>query len=318
MRKSCASFLCKYRQIYIILFIIISLLGRVILPKRNSKQIVKACRLCFQGNSDQNIAKILNVHKTTINYMKNRYIQIHILLICGLITLCVLTGCDINDPLSLDSEMLDVDLASASNSINIGDTTTISATITYSGNTDVLVFKWSATGGRISGEGANVVYIAPETEGSYTITLEVSDGTVTEKDELRITVNIGHAIVATPNRYWQGNSFTQSLTFQLNVQQVIQNNLRLRYDILQDTARTGAFLSISINGASVVRNRAIGEVQPLEMIPIADEVDVSSVIREPGNYELTLTLEVVNVMEDAWLLRKIMLIGAEGTITEIR
>ncbi len=250
--------------------------------------------------------------------MKNRYIQIHILLICGLITLCVLTGCDINDPLSLDSEMLDVDLAAESNSLNIGDTTTISANITYSGNTDVLVYKWSTTGGRISGEGSNVVYIAPETEGSYTITLEVSDGTVTEEDELRITVNIGHAIVATPNRYWQGNSFTQSLTFQLNVQKVIQNNLRLRYDILQDTARTGAFLSISINGASVVRNRAIGEVQPLEMIPIADEVDVSSVIREPGNYELTLTLEVVNVMENAWLLRRLTLIGAEGTITEIR
>ena len=250
--------------------------------------------------------------------MKNRYIQIHILLISCLISLCVLTGCDINDPISLDSEMLDVDLASASNSINIGDTTTISATITYSGNADVLVYRWSTSGGRISGEGANVVYIAPETEGSYTITLEVSDGTVTEKDELRITVNIGHAIVATPNRYWQGNSFTQSLTFQLNVQQVIQNNLRLRYDILQDTARTGAFLSISINGASVVRNRAIGEVQPLEMIPIADEVDVSSVIREPGNYELSLTLEVVSVMQDAWLLRKLTLIGAEGTITEIQ
>lgn len=250
--------------------------------------------------------------------MKNRYIQIHILLISCLISFSVLTGCDINDPLSLDSEMLDVDLAAESNSLNIGDTTTISANITYSGNTDVLVYKWSTTGGRISGEGSNVVYIAPETEGSYTITLEVSDGTVTEKDELRITVNIGHAIVATPKRYWQGNSFTQSLTFQLNVQKVIQENLRLRYDILQDTARTGAFLSISINGASVVRNRAIGEVQPLEMIPIADEVDVSSVIREPGNYELSLTLEVVNVMQDAWLLRKLTLIGAEGTITEKR
>ena len=214
--------------------------------------------------------------------------------------------------------MLDVDLAADSNSINIGDTTTISATITYSGNTDVLVYRWSTTGGRISGEGASVVYIAPETEGSYTITLEVSDGTVTEKDELRITVKIGHAIVATPNRYWQGNSFTQSLSFRLNVQQILQNNLRLRYDILQDRARTGAFLSISIDGTAVVRNRAIGEVQPPEMIPIADEVDVSAVIREPGSYELTLTLEVVDVMEDAWLLRKLTLIGAEGTITEIR
>ncbi len=248
----------------------------------------------------------------------NKQLQIHIQLILGIISLCLLSGCDINDPLSLNSEILDVDLTSNSSSINIGDTTTIAAIISYSGNTDALVYRWSTTGGRISGEGSSVVYIAPETEGSYTITLEVSDGTVTQKDELRISVNIGQAIVATPNRYWQGNTFIQTLTFRLNVQQIIQRNLRLRYDILQDTARTGAFLSISINGTSVVRNRAIGEVQPLEMIPVGDEVDVSSVIRQPGNYELTLTLEVVNVMQDAWLLRRLMLIGAEGTITETR
>ncbi len=250
--------------------------------------------------------------------MKNRHLKTLLLLIFGLTPLCILFGCDINDPLSLDTEMLDVDLAADSNSINIGDTTKISATITYSGNSEALVYKWSTNGGRISGAGSSVVYIAPEKEGTYTITLEVSDGTVTEKDELRINVKIGHAIVATPNRYWQGNSFTQSLSFRLNVQQILQNNLRLRYDILQDAARTGAFLTISIDGTSVVRNRAIGEVQPPEMIPIADEVDVSSIIREPGNYELTLTLEVLDVMEDAWLLRKLTLIGAEGTITEIR
>ena len=250
--------------------------------------------------------------------MKFKYLQIQFLLIFGLIAICILSGCDINDPLGLDTEMLDVDLSTDSNTINIGDTTTISATVTYSGNTEVLVYRWSTTGGRLSGEGSSVVYIAPETEGIYIISLEVSDGTVTVKDELRISVNIGDAIVAMPNRYWQGNSFTQSLSFRLNVHQVIQKNLRLRYDILQDTARTGAFLSISINGTSVVRNRAIGEVQPQEMLLIADEVDVSSVIREPRNYELVLTLEVVDVMEDAWLLRKLTLIGAEGTITEIR
>ena len=252
--------------------------------------------------------------------MKNRNLQTPLLLIFGLISLCMLSGCDINDTLSLDSELLDVDLAADANSINIEDTTTISATITYSGNTDVLVYRWSTTGGRISGEGTSVVYIAPETEGNYTITLEVSDGTVTEKDELRITVKIGNAIVATPNRYWQGNSFTQSLSFRLNVQRIIQNNLRLRYDILQAAEGTGAFLTISINGTSVEqdRARAIGEVQPPEMILIADEVDVSSVIREPGNYELTLTLEVVDRRENAWLLKKLTLIGAEGTITEIR
>ena len=51
---------------------------------------------------------------------------------------------------------------------------------------------------------------------------------------------------------------------------------------------------------------------------IGDEVDVSSVITAPGNYELSLTLEIVNVMEDAWLLRKLTFIGVEGTLSEIR
>ena len=250
--------------------------------------------------------------------MKKKYILLQIQLLCVLILICFISACDISDPLSLDSEMLDVDLASDANTISIGDTTTISATITYSGNSDNLEYKWSTTGGRISGEGSSVVFIAPETEGSYTITLEVTDRTVTERTDIRIDVNIGNAIVATPNRYWQGNTFIQTLSYRINVRELFHNNIRLRYDILQDTARTGAFLSISINNTTVVRNRAIGEVQPLEMVPIADEVDVSSVIREPGNYDLTLTLEVVNVMEDAWLLRKLTLIGAAGTITETR
>ena len=247
---------------------------------------------------------------------KLRLINVQFFLI--LLSICIISACDISDPLSLDSEMLEVDLKTDSNNISIGDTTTISASTIYSGNSDVLVYEWSTTGGRISGEGSSVVFIAPETEGSYTITVEVSDGQVTVSDDIRIGVSLGNAIVSTPNRYWQGNTFTQTLSFRINVQKLFNNNIRLRYDILQDAARTGAFLNISINGTSVVRNRAIGEVQPLEMIPIADEVNVSTVIREPGEYDLTLTLEVVNVMEDAWLLRKLTLIGAEGSISEIR
>lgn len=36
------------------------------MPKHNPKQIIKACRLCFQGDSNQKIAKKVNVHKSTI------------------------------------------------------------------------------------------------------------------------------------------------------------------------------------------------------------------------------------------------------------
>ena len=62
----------------------------------------------------------------------------------------------------------------------------------------------------------------------------------------------------------------------------------------------------------------MGVVQPEGPLTIADEVDVSSVLTVPGNYELSLTLEVVNVMEDAWLLQKLTLIGVEGTLSEVR
>jgi hypothetical protein len=121
-----------------------------------------------------------------------------------------------------------------------------------------------------------------------------------------------------PNRYWQGNTFTQTLTYRLNVEELFRENITLRYEILQDTALAGAFLNIAINGISVVRNREIGDVQPTEQLLTAGDVDVSSIITAPGNYELTLTLEVVNVMQDAWLLRKLTFIGVEGSLSEIR
>ncbi|MYI95149.1 hypothetical protein F4083_12665 [Candidatus Poribacteria bacterium] len=104
----------------------------------------------------------------------------------------------------------------------------------------------------------------------------------------------------------------------MKVDEIFRENIKLRYEILQDTARAGAFLSITINSISVVQDRTIGAVQPNEPQMIGDEIDVSSVITAPGNYELSLTLEIVNVMEDAWLLRKLTLIGVEGTLTEIR
>ena len=250
--------------------------------------------------------------------MKNKSLVLFFHLLYVFCIICLVSACDTNNLLSIDEEMLDIDLASNSYTLNIGDTTTITAAVDYSADTDVLVYEWYTNGGRIVGEGPEIVYIAPETAGTYTITLEVTDGTVTARDDIQITVQIGHAIIAMPNRYWQGNTFTQTLKYRLNVEEVFLDNIRLRYEILQDTARTGAFLNIAINGTTVVRNRDIGGVQPAEPLLIADEVDVSSLIQSPGVYELTLTLEVVNVMQDAWLLQKLTLIGVEGSLSEIR
>jgi len=54
-----------------------------------------------------------------------------------------------------------------------------SCTITCDANDpdgDTLTFEWTATGGAISGTGGTVTWTAPTTEGSYTISVTVSDG----------------------------------------------------------------------------------------------------------------------------------------------
>lgn len=236
------------------------------------------------------------------------------------IVLCIMVilGCDTENFLNLDTEILEVDLQSDSRTLNIGDTTTITAIIDYSGDSSVLVYKWTTTGGRIIGNGTSVIFVAPESSGRYTISLEVSDATVTDTYDIQIDVNIGHAITASPNRYWGGNTFTQKLVFRLNVEEIFRENITLRYEILQDTARAGAFLSIHINNTPVIHNRAIGTVQPAQELLIADDVDVSTIVSSTGSYEVTLTLEIVNMMEDSWLLRKLTFIGVEGTLSEIR
>lgn len=251
--------------------------------------------------------------------MKTEGIRFYFRILCLLSAIGLITGCDTENLLSLDEEILEIaTLSTGTQPLNIGDTTTLTATVNYSGEDTALGYRWRATGGMIVGDSTSVVYIAPETAGTYTITFEVTDGTVTASQDIRIEVSVGNTIVAMPNSYWQGNNFTQTLTYRLNVRKLFREKLTLRYEILQDAARAGAFLSIAINDTPLIRNRAIGTVQPAAPLLIEGEVDVSSVLRAPGQYELTLTLEVVNIMQDAWLLQKLELIGAEGTLLEVR
>ena len=250
--------------------------------------------------------------------MKNQKIQIYFQILLLLMALCLISACETDNLLNIDAETLEITLNADTQMLNIGDTTTITATVNYSGDASALDFIWKVSNGRIVGDGNSVVYVAPESAGTNTITLEVTDGNVSDRQDIRIEVGIGHAIIATPNRYWQGNTFTQTLSYSLKVDEIFRENIKLRYEILQDTARAGAFLSITINSIAVVQDRTIGAVQPNEPQMIGDEIDISSVITASGNYELSLTLEIVNVMEDAWLLRKLTIIGVEGTLTEIR
>jgi hypothetical protein len=56
---------------------------------------------------------------------------------------------------------------------------------------DTLTYDWTATGGTITGEGSTVTWIAPAAEGSYTITVSVSDGKGgTASDSCTVTTEI--------------------------------------------------------------------------------------------------------------------------------
>jgi hypothetical protein len=54
---------------------------------------------------------------------------------------------------------------------------------------DTLTYTWSATGGTINGEGSDIIWTAPETEGDYVITSTVTDGNDGEtKDSVTVSV----------------------------------------------------------------------------------------------------------------------------------
>jgi hypothetical protein len=71
--------------------------------------------------------------------------------------------------------------------INPGGSTYIECAATDPDD-DELSYTWSTDGGTISGSGATVAWTAPDQVGTYTVTVEVSDGDGIATDQLAITV----------------------------------------------------------------------------------------------------------------------------------
>ena len=53
---------------------------------------------------------------------------------------------------------------------------------------DSLTYTWTKTGGTITGTGSAITWTAPATAGTYTITCMVSDGELTDEQEISIDV----------------------------------------------------------------------------------------------------------------------------------
>lgn len=77
---------------------------------------------------------------------------------------------------------------------------------------DTLTYAWSATGGSFFGAGANITWVAPDTPGTYAVTVTVTDGKGGEaKKQLILGVRVNHppvieSLAAKPRRVRMANT----------------------------------------------------------------------------------------------------------------
>lgn len=242
---------------------------------------------------------------------------IWLFLICTLIL--ILVGCDtdptLTPPVQHTVEISELNLTSQT--LEAGSTTTITATFDYSGDEADLIFRWEASSGQIVGETSSVTYVASDTPGTHTITLQLTDGFAVANRAITVDVLASQSLLIDSDTHWAGQGNTLVLKYQVNVTQIVHPPVILQYDIVQDEARTGTFLNVEVDGILIVEEAAIGEVDPVERIIITRKTDVSEVITGPGRYEITLTLAVVNAIDRGWLLQRAALIGAEGSVVQL-
>ena len=236
-----------------------------------------------------------------------------------LILILILIGCDtdqtLTPPVRHTVEISELSLTNQT--LEAGGTATITATFDYSGDPADLIFRWETSSGQIIGEGSSVTYVAADTPGTHTITLQLTDGFATTKHAITVEILAQQSLVIDADTYWIGQGETLVLKYQVDVTQILRQPVILQYIIVQDEARTGAFLNVDVDRVLLVEEEAIGEVDPPERIVIMRRVDVSRIITAPGAYEVTLTLAVVNAVERGWLLQKAVLIGAEGSAVRL-
>ena len=121
--------------------------------------------------------------------------------------------------------------------LEAGGTTTIAATFDYSGDEADLIFRWEASSGQIIGEGSSVTYVASDTAGTHTITLQLTDGFAMTEHAITVEVLAQQSLLIDADTYWVGQGETLVLKYQVNVTQILHQPVILQYEIVQDEAK---------------------------------------------------------------------------------
>ena len=97
-----------------------------------------------------------------------------LLLVTCLLSLVTIIGCGGGGTKNNAPVISSIDV-SPSTTVNTGASITLTCNATDADG-DTLSYSWTASGGTISGSGSSVTWTAPNTAGTYTITVKVSDG----------------------------------------------------------------------------------------------------------------------------------------------
>jgi len=228
----------------------------------------------------------------------------------------ILIGCGSDIP-NLSSESLDVtSIKSSQATVGIGDTTTIEASVVYSGDATVLMYTWSTTGGKIRGSGNKVVFVAPETPGIYAISVKVTDGAISSGKTIEIRVTQQSAtpsLILDQNTHWPSEAIKDRLAYDVKITKIATGKVILHFEITQDRDDFDTFLSIEADNQVVLPKMAIGAQLPSTGKVTVRDIDISNVIKTTGRYMIIFYVEPGNRAQDGWLLNEAKLIGAEGS-----
>lgn len=208
------------------------------------------------------------------------------------------------------------DLKTTQQTVGVGDTTTVEATVIYSGDMTVLMYTWSTTSGTIRGTTNKVTYEAPTTPGVYSISVKVTDGSVSSGRTIEIRVTqfpSTVSLILDRDTHFPSENAKDKLAYDVNITKLSGEKLMLHFEITQDSDKFDAFLSIEIDGNIVLPEMAIGNEQPSTGKVTVRDIDVSNAIKSPGRYMITFYMRPGNRAQNGWLLNEAKLIGAEGS-----